>query len=161
MPPASASASDAPPPIEQLDLDACRAILARNRLCTMSIVDGDVPYAVPLFYGFDGATLHLGLSEGRKTRALDANPRVCFVVTELGDGDAWASVQITGTIEWMDGSGREESLRVLMEHNRRIRTSTGTVAARSPDPSPAPPRRHGTGRLLRVVNPSITGRARR
>lgn len=148
------------PSIEHLDADACRAILRRHRLCTLSVVDGDTPYAVPLFYGFDGATLHLGLAEGRKTRALDANPRLCITVTELGDGDAWASVQITGTAEWMDGAARDESVRVLMEHNRYVRSLGGGGAEPALAPA-ASPRRHGTGRLLRVKDPEITGRARR
>lgn len=152
-----------PPPIASLDLDECRAILRRHRLCTLSVVDGDEPYAVPLFYGFDGTTLHLGLAEGRKTRALDVNPRVCLTVTELGAGDAWASVQVTGMAEWLEGADREASVRVLMEHNRAIRAMGASAAQGAPPDSPptAQPRRHGTGRLLRVRDPRITGRARR
>lgn len=147
-----------PPPIERMGLDECRALLRRHRLCTMSVADGDAPYAVPLFYGFDGTTLHLGLSEGRKTRVLDENPRVCITVVELGQGDAWASVQVSGTAEWVEGEDRERSVRVLMEHNRHIRSLQQAPGA--PE-LPAPPRRHGTGRLLRIGNPGISGRARR
>src|SRR5262249_54026349 len=74
----------------------CRAVLERQRLCVGSVADGGEPYAVPVFYGFDGATLYLGTSEGRKTRALDANSRVYVLVTEVGPGDAWRSVAIAG-----------------------------------------------------------------
>ena len=151
-----------PPPIESLDLDECRAILRRHRLCVLSVVDGDEPYAVPLFYGFDGTTLHLGLAEGRKTRALDGNPRLCLTVTEVGAGDAWASVQVVGTAEWLEGAEREASVAVLMEHNRTIRAmAAGASPGLAPADTQAAPRRHGTGRLLRVKNPLITGRARR
>ena len=74
----------------------CRAVLERQRLCVVSVVDNGEPYAVPVFYGYDGATLFLGTSEGRKTRALDANARVYILVTEVGPGDAWRSVAIAG-----------------------------------------------------------------
>lgn len=156
IPPAPADALSA---IETLSADECRLLLSRQRLCTMSLADGDEPYAVPVFYGFDGTTLHIGLAEGRKTRVLDTNPRVCITVTEVEPGDAWASVQVTGTAEWVDAEGREESVRVLMEHNRRVRAAA--AAAAGVPAAPPPPRRHGGGRLLRVGNPQITGRARR
>ena len=162
--PPSPATSPALAAIEALTADECHALLGRHRLCTMSVVDGDEPYAVPLFYGFDGTTLHLGLAEGRKTRVLDANPRVCITVTEVGPGDAWASVLVTGTAEWIDGAGREESVRVLIEHNRRIRAAAavaeGSAEAMGGQPA-APPRRHAGGRILRVRDPRITGRTRR
>jgi nitroimidazol reductase NimA-like FMN-containing flavoprotein (pyridoxamine 5'-phosphate oxidase superfamily) len=156
----SSPGSDALAAIESLSDDECRLVLARQRLCTMSLVDDAEPYAVPVFYGFDGATLHIGLAEGRKTRVLDANPRVCITVTEVGPGDAWVSVQVTGTVEWIDGDARAASVRVLMEHNRRVREVAAASAGTAPAP-PSPPRRHGGGRILRVVDPQVTGRARR
>ena len=79
-------------------------MLARQRLCVVSVVDDGEPYAVPVFYGFDGETLYLGTSEGRKTRALDANSRVYVVVTEVGPGDAWRSVAIAGRAPTMSCS---------------------------------------------------------
>lgn len=149
--------------IEALDESECRALLARHRLCTMSVVDADEPYAVPLFYGFDGTTLYLGLAEGRKTRLLDANPRICITVTELGGGDAWASVQVTGSAEWLEGDLREAGILVLTEHNRRVRSADGGVAEAPSGRGGASgqQRRHGGGRILRVHSPEITGRARR
>lgn len=147
--------------IEPLSLDECHALLARHRLCTMSLVDGDEPYAVPLFYGFDGATLHLGLAEGRKTRVLDANRRVCVTVTEVGPGDAWASVMVSGDGEWLEGEERDGSVKVLMDHNRRIRAAAIEALGGEPPAPPAPQRRHAGGRILRVRNPVISGRARR
>lgn len=155
----SSPGSDALAAIEALSDDECRLILARQRLCTMSLADGDEPYAVPVFYGFDGTTLHVGLAEGRKTRVLDVNPRVCITVTEVGPGDAWASVQVTGTAEWLDGEERATSVQVLMAHNRRVREAA--AAASGGPAAPPPPRRHGGGRILRVAEPQVTGRARR
>lgn len=157
-----AAARTSPPPIVVLSDDECREILARHRLCTMSLVDGGEPYAVPLFYGFDGATLHLGLSEGRKTAVLEAHPRVCITVVELGEGDAWASVQIVGVARVVgDAAERAASIEALVAHNRRIRERererTGPGAAEHA----AAPRRHGSGRIIRIEDVTISGRARR
>jgi nitroimidazol reductase NimA-like FMN-containing flavoprotein (pyridoxamine 5'-phosphate oxidase superfamily) len=129
----------------------CRAVLARQRLCVVSVVDGDAPYAVPVYYGFDGETLYLGVAEGRKTRALDADGRVYVVVTDVGPGDAWRSVAIAGRARTLeDPEERRRGIEVLMAHNRRF----SAPAAQS---RPAP-RRTG-GRVLRIEHATLSGRA--
>jgi nitroimidazol reductase NimA-like FMN-containing flavoprotein (pyridoxamine 5'-phosphate oxidase superfamily) len=143
-----------PPPraIVPLNDAQCREVLARQRMCVVSVVDGDEPYAVPVFYGFDGEDLYLGVAEGRKTRALDANSRVHIVVTEVGPGDAWRSVAIAGCARTLTESGeRQRAVDVLIAHNRRLR---------APDPERAtPPRRPAGGRVLRIEQSLVTGRA--
>lgn len=129
----------------------CRAVLARQRLCVVSVVDDAEPYAVPVFYGFDGETVYLGTSEGRKTRALDANSRVYIVVTEVGPGDAWRSVAIAGRAHTItDSAERQAAIDVLVAHNRRIRAADAPRAS-------TPPR--SGGRVLRIEDAVITGRA--
>ena len=130
----------------------CRAVLERQRLCVVSVVDDGEPYAVPVFYGFDGRTLYLGVAEGRKTRALDANSRVYIVVTEVGPGDAWRSVAIAGRARTLDDAAeRQAAIDVLVAHNRRVRAS-------GPPRDGPPPRRTG-GRVLRIEDAVVTGRA--
>jgi nitroimidazol reductase NimA-like FMN-containing flavoprotein (pyridoxamine 5'-phosphate oxidase superfamily) len=149
----SASAVAAPPRVIVALSDAeCRAVLERQRLCVVSVVDGAEPYAVPVFYGFDGETLYLGTSEGRKTRALDANARVYIVVTEVGPGDAWRSVAIAGRARTLDAEAeRQQAVDVLVAHNRRVRASDG--------PGHAAPQRRTGGRVLRIESAVITGRS--
>ena len=130
----------------------CRAVLERQRLCVVSVVDGAEPYAVPVFYGFDGATLYLGTSEGRKTRALDANSRVYIVVTEVGPGDSWRSVSVAGRARTLTESGdRQRAIEVLVAHNRRLRPV-------DPAREGTPPRRTG-GRVLRIDDAVLSGRS--
>src|SRR5690349_34584 len=106
--------SQAPAPgIRGLTESECREMQARNRLCVVAMVDGAEPYAVPLYYGFDGQSMYLGVAEGRKTRALDRNPRVSVVVVETGQGAEWRSVQLTGRVAVMTGGEREQGLGVL------------------------------------------------
>ena len=141
----------APRLIETLSADECRAVLERQRLCVVSVVDGDSPYAVPVFYGYDGATLYLGTSEGRKTRALDANSRVYVLVTEVGPGDAWRSVAVAGRARTLTSAvERQQAIDVLIAHNQRIRTLAGSASSQ--------PRRRSGGRLLRIDDPTLTGR---
>lgn len=151
--------SPALPAIECLDAEACRQVLSRNRLCTMSMVDGTEPYAVPLFYGFDGETIYLGLAEGRKTAVLDRNPVICLVVVETGALDEWVSVQATGPSAFLASDQRDSGIRVLMEHNQRIRSITAPTGD-AVVPSPAT-RRPGGGRILCLRDPILSGRIRR
>jgi nitroimidazol reductase NimA-like FMN-containing flavoprotein (pyridoxamine 5'-phosphate oxidase superfamily) len=150
--PASSQATAPPREIITLSDAQCREVLARQRMCVMSVVDGAAPYAVPVFYGFDGEDLYLGVAEGRKTRALDGNARVYTLVTEVGPGDAWRSVAVAGVARSLtDTEERQAAIEVLVAHNRRVRASNGE--------QPAAPRRRTGGRLLRIEHGVITGRA--
>ena len=148
----ASGATVAPPPraIVPLSDVECRAVLERQRLCVVSVVDDGEPYAVPVFYGFDGHTLFLGVAEGRKTRALDVSAAVYIVVTEVGPRDAWRSVAIAGRARTLvDAAERQAAIDVLVAHNRRVRSASleGTP----------PPRRSG-GRVLRIEDAVVTGR---
>ena len=143
--------------IVSLDEAECRAILRDQRLCVLAVTDGDLPYAIPLFYGFDGDAIWLGVAEGRKTQLLDRNSRLCLSVNEVGPGDSWRSVLVTGRAAWVtDAEERAKGVQVLMQHNRR-RDRPVT----QPAEGTAPRRRHSGGRIIRVVEAVITGRARR
>jgi nitroimidazol reductase NimA-like FMN-containing flavoprotein (pyridoxamine 5'-phosphate oxidase superfamily) len=115
------------------------------------MVDGVEPYAVPVFYGFDGEDLYLGIAEGRKTRALDANARLYIVVTEVGPGDTWRSVAVAGRARMLVEPGRQIGIDALIAHNRRVKASTDEV--------PSVPRRPAGGRVVRVEQAVVTGRS--
>lgn len=121
-------------------------------MCIVSVVDGTEPYAVPVFYGFDGEDLYIGVAEGRKTRVLDANPRVYVVVTEVGPGDAWRSVAVAGQARSLTESGeRQRAIEMLVAHNRRFRESDSQ--------RPTAPRQPAGGRVLRIEHAVVTGRS--
>lgn len=148
--------------IVSLDEAECRDILRRQRMCVLSMADDEQPYAVPIFYGYDGSTVYLGIAEGRKTHVLDRNPRLCLTVAETGPGDAWRSVLVVGHAEWIsEAEERAEAIRVMMEHNRRPERGLAPVNGAASDASaPVSPRRHQRGRMLRVGGAQITGRAK-
>ena len=65
-------------------------ILARCKVCHVALLDGDMPYVVPLSYGFelaDGAlTLYFhSAKEGRKLDVLRKNARAAFSVCHEGE----------------------------------------------------------------------------
>lgn len=138
--------------LQPMDETECWELLNRQRMCVLAVVDGTEPYAIPVFYGIDENTLVLGLSEGRKTRALDFNPQVSIVVTEVRPDGFWQSAQVTGRARSLTTpESRKRAISALIAHNRRL----GGIA-RDPEsvPHPAP------GRLIRIENAVITGRVR-
>ena len=135
-------------------------MLAKQRLCVLAMVDGDEPYAVPVYYGVDGETMYLGVAEGRKTTVLDRNPRVCVTVSEPGPRDSWRSVLVAGVARAItDADERARAIDVMMRHNRR--DDRAAPASSAPATQASSAARHGRGRMLVIEQATITGRARR
>lgn len=159
--PVPSPAAPALRPIVPLDEGECRDVLAKQRLCVVAMVDGEEPYAVPVYYGFDGETMYLGVAEGRKTEVLDRNPRVCVTVSEPGARDSWRSVLVVGVARTLtDANERARAIEVMMQHNRRDDRATPATAP-TPAASSTAAARHGRGRMLVIERATITGRARR
>jgi nitroimidazol reductase NimA-like FMN-containing flavoprotein (pyridoxamine 5'-phosphate oxidase superfamily) len=163
VPTPAPSASPALRPIVPLDSAECRDVLATQRLCVVAMVDGEEPYAVPVYYGFDGETMYLGVAEGRKTAVLDRNPRVCITVSEPGARDSWRSVMVAGVARTItEPEERARAIEVMMRHNRRDdRVAPPPAPTSTSGSASAPAQRHGRGRMMVVERATITGRARR
>ena len=56
--------------------------------------DGET-YVVPVIYAYDGSAVVVASIDGRKIRAMRAEPRVCFEVDEYGPG-GWRSAIAQG-----------------------------------------------------------------
>lgn len=78
--------------------EGIEACLRANRWGVLATIDGGRPYAIPLIFGWDGTAVYFVASPGLKVDSLEANPEVCFTVTEVTeDGHRWRSVVIRGT----------------------------------------------------------------
>lgn len=136
----------------EMDSGECRALLEGQRVCVVSLVDVEEPYAVPVFYGLDGDAIVLGLSEGRKTRVMDRNARVCVTVTQVEPDGSWRSVQVRGEARTLTSdTERAAAVEALKAHNRRL---GHTPPAGSMHRPVAP------GRLVRIEHAQTSGRAR-
>jgi nitroimidazol reductase NimA-like FMN-containing flavoprotein (pyridoxamine 5'-phosphate oxidase superfamily) len=55
------------------------AIIRAAQVCRIAFADGNVPYVVPVSFGYDGAALYFHTAKtGRKLEFIAANNRVCF-----------------------------------------------------------------------------------
>lgn len=103
-------------------------IVRRAQVCRLGLVDGAVPYIVPLSFGYDGQALYFhAATEGRKLDLIRRHPRVCFEVdileglTEAAEACHWGvsyqSVMGTGTAHIVeDAEGKRRALEALMAH---------------------------------------------
>jgi uncharacterized protein len=58
------------------------AIIRSAKLMHIALVDGDKPFLVPVFYGFDGTSLYFhSAKEGTKIEILKRNKNVCFEIS--------------------------------------------------------------------------------
>jgi hypothetical protein len=63
------------------DREAIEDILRKATVCRLAVCSEDVPYIVPLNFGYESDRLYFhSAPEGRKIAALKANPQVCFEV---------------------------------------------------------------------------------
>jgi len=116
---------------EVSDLDEIIGILDRAKIVHVGMVDGDMPYVVPMNYGYtmeDGKlTLYLhGATRGRKLDILRVNPKV-FVEIDTDivpfkgkaaceHGVCYSSVMGEGTAEIIeDVEGKIDGLKKLMK----------------------------------------------
>jgi uncharacterized protein len=54
-------------------------IIRGSLVCRVALAKDNVPYVVPMSFGYDGAALYLHTApEGRKLEFFQANPQVCF-----------------------------------------------------------------------------------
>ena len=108
---------------DRADIDA---IIRRCQVCRLGLADGDIPYVVPMCFGYDGAFLYFHCAlQGRKLDILRRNNRVCFefdVVEGFVEADEacrwgirYQSVIGTGTAHIVeDAAGKQQALVALM-----------------------------------------------
>jgi nitroimidazol reductase NimA-like FMN-containing flavoprotein (pyridoxamine 5'-phosphate oxidase superfamily) len=108
------------------DEEVLEEILRGAIICRLAFVDGDLPYIVPLNYGYRDKTIYIhSAPEGKKIDLLRKNPEVCF---ELEDGmevtkgekacdwsTRYRSVVGYGSVEILsDETSKQHGLEVIM-----------------------------------------------
>ena len=116
---------------EVTDMDEILSILDRAKIVHVGMIDGDMPYVVPLNYGYtmeDGKlTLYAhGANKGRKLDVLQANPKVFVEIdTDIVPfegkvaceyGTCYSSIMGEGVAEVVtDVEGKKEGLKIFMK----------------------------------------------
>ena len=97
-------------------------------VCRLAMLDGNVPYVVPLNFGYRDNVLYFhSAGEGKKLELLRQNPDVCFEVesgVEIVQGReacswgvAFRSIIGYGRAEFVtDADGKRQALDVIMAH---------------------------------------------
>jgi nitroimidazol reductase NimA-like FMN-containing flavoprotein (pyridoxamine 5'-phosphate oxidase superfamily) len=124
-------------------------ILERGCWGVLAMIDGDVPYATQIIYGYTGQDFVFASAPGHKYEVLQKNPRVSFVITEVEDcGKRWRSVIVKGTVEWIEELGGKLSAfnalrKQVPSSTPRLRDASKLVSAK----------------VGRIVPAEITGRS--
>jgi nitroimidazol reductase NimA-like FMN-containing flavoprotein (pyridoxamine 5'-phosphate oxidase superfamily) len=117
---------------EILDINEKLDILKRNKVCRLGFVDSDMPYVVPVNYGFtfDDNILTLyfhSANEGRKIDIIRKNNNVCFEIDcdhnllegKLACNYGFEFISVIGTGKVTISEKKEEKvfgLSVLLSH---------------------------------------------
>lgn len=116
---------------EITDHSQLRWILERGVYCTLSLLDGDSPYSLPLNYGFEerGGVFFLYFhcaKEGKKLDLIRRKPNAAFSVVcdpQVPSADKpcdytcfYESVCGKGTIRFLEGAEADSALRCVVAH---------------------------------------------
>lgn len=111
---------------EIADREEIDKILRKATVCRLGLVDGAVPYIVPLSFGYEGNTLYFHSAlEGKKVDILKRNAVVCFefdvdaepvrAETSCGWTMRYRSVIGSGTASFVeDPGGKSAALKIIM-----------------------------------------------
>ncbi len=126
-------------------------LLERSWWGSLSTVEEDGPYAVPVIYGWDGEHFYIASRAGRKIDNLEQNPAVCLTVVEAtGLGGPWHSVVALGDATLVHGfRGHGKAVRALRKQVGREGKVTKESVARM-----------AAAKVIRVEPRQITGRIR-
>ncbi len=137
--------------MDALNLQEIEQLLDEGRVAHIAVVDDEVPYVSPLSYIYTNGSVAFRTLEGRRVRALRANPRTCIEVTRYDEetGD-WSSVIGFGDAELVEDDVVAGAFvaQLLRKYDQSFEQLFGVPNR----PLPAP------GHVVRVPLDSVEGR---
>lgn len=99
-------------PLIELSRKEIERFLAGRRVVRVCFEAEGARYLIPLGYVWRDGALCGGMTEGRKTRMVDVDPRVTFQVDDTREAGLWewTSVSGEGLIEWIEDPGEARAL---------------------------------------------------
>ena len=119
----------------QLSENEAREFLSREHFAHLGcVLDGKVPYVVPVNYLLKGDSIYIHSVEGTKLNALRENPNACVQVEKVSNPYRWTSAIAFGTFEEVeDQAVRSEVIDELLFHFRTLTPVEGLEAQRGPE----------------------------
>ena len=108
--------------MRQLDDTEIDETLQAVGIGTLSMVDGDQPYGIPVPFGYDDGEISFLLqsdrgAESRKLAALAENARVCLTaVDERQEPEVWRSVVVTGELVELPVGEEDDAVAALADN---------------------------------------------
>lgn len=95
--------------------EAIEDLLSRNVVAHLGChADGET-YVVPISYAYHEGRLIGHTIEGKKTRMMRSNPKVCVEVTEVDDMTHWRSVICQGEFEELHAAESVSAMGILID----------------------------------------------
>lgn len=106
--------------MKELSADEIEAMLIRNGVGVLALVDGEQPYSIPMSFGYDGNEMLFPMQwgtgyDGKKERCVESNKKACFTVYERDPDDPqiWRSVVITGELDEINDDRTDQAYASL------------------------------------------------
>lgn len=104
--------------IESMLSPAVNELLKRVNYGHLGCAEHNQPYVVPIHFGYDGETVYIFTTPGKKSEIIDANPNVCLQVEEILNKDDWQSVMVVGQAKMVtDDAEREKAMQLILAVN--------------------------------------------
>jgi uncharacterized protein len=103
-----------------LRTDEIERLLHEEVIGRIGCLDGMNCYVVPITYAYDGTAIYGHSRDGRKLRAMQAHPRVCFEVDRWRDLSNWESVIAWGRYEPLEGTAAVDAMTRLVARVRPL-----------------------------------------
>ena len=122
---------------EITSMEEIKDIIKEALFCNIAMCRNNIPYLVPMNFGFDGQHFYLhSAPEGLKIDILKENPRVCIEITQdlkiipsadvCNTGMKYSSVIVSGRVEFLsDKAERIDALRCIIKHLYKDMTDNG------------------------------------
>jgi nitroimidazol reductase NimA-like FMN-containing flavoprotein (pyridoxamine 5'-phosphate oxidase superfamily) len=100
--------------MRELEPAEVESFLADQIVARIGCVDADSLYVVPVIYAYENGAAYVFTTEGRKTRAMRANPEVCLEADHYDPATgSWRSVIAWGRYEELEGEVAEDARRLI------------------------------------------------
>ena len=100
--------------VTEMTRDECEAVLRRNGIGRLAMVDGERPYLVPIAFAYARDAIYGHTPAGRKLAVLRRSPEVALLVDEIEDLGEWRSVLVEGRWSELTAPAAQDNARLII-----------------------------------------------